>query len=639
MILSMGSMAQQVAKSLKASNGVTIGFYEYTPTDYSVDLQKKYPVIIFFHGIGERGNGTTELLRVKKNAIPKYIDRGHKMTFTWNGKTETFLVLSPQLSSSYGSWPSFYGEEMIRYAKNNLRIDTNRIIVTGLSLGGGGTWKYAATSLANAKQVAAIAPVCGTKQSVDFCNIAKANLPVWAFHAENDPTVSVTATTSSIDAINACGAAVKPIKTLWPTGGHAIWDRAFDTAYTWQNPNLFEWMLGQNKSLPVNKQPVANAGADISVSSAITSVTLDAIRSTDSDGSIARYKWKQVSGPVTASIGSPINSTGKTTISGLTSLGEYQFQVTVYDDRVAYSVDTVKVTVTATNLAPIVNAGADTTITSNSINLNGVATDDGILTKYYWSQLSGPSASTFSYYKNPSTTVSGLVEGKYVFRFRAYDAEGLLGYDNITVTVTTAAIAPAPLPNATPVAKAGADQTINLNSVQLDGSLSTDDKGIKTYRWVMLSGPSTASFDNANAVSTNANNLVAGTYKFRLRVWDAEGLIDVDDILVNVLSTKLQATPVPVSYSADQTSLNANQSTLSLYPNPVLSSFVLRSSLLNGQPVSINIYNANGQLVKTERTNNTGSITIQASSLNTGTYYVIISSSGGKSEKISFIKK
>src|SRR5688572_24502443 len=110
LMLCLSGSAQQIAKGLTASNNVFIGFYEYKPVDYSANPNTKYPLIIFLHGIGERGNGTTELSRVAANAIPRYIKDGDPMTFTWNGKTETFLVLSPQLSNSYGWWQPFYVE-------------------------------------------------------------------------------------------------------------------------------------------------------------------------------------------------------------------------------------------------------------------------------------------------------------------------------------------------------------------------------------------------------------------------------------------------------------------------------------------------------------------------------------------------
>src|SRR5215213_10151340 len=121
------SFSQQIPKSLVAANGTFIGFWEYKPVDYTANPNRKYPLIIFLHGVGERGDGTTQLGYVLANAIPRYINAGHTMTFTYNGKTETFMVLSPQLRGDLWTWPTFYVDEMIKYAKKNLRVDTNRI--------------------------------------------------------------------------------------------------------------------------------------------------------------------------------------------------------------------------------------------------------------------------------------------------------------------------------------------------------------------------------------------------------------------------------------------------------------------------------------------------------------------------------
>ena len=92
------------------------------------------------------------------------------MRFTWNGKTESFVVLIPQLHPKYSSWPSFYVNALIDYAVKQLRIDPNRIFVTGLSLGGGGTWIYASESVTNARRLAGIVPVVGPCQMSNGCN-------------------------------------------------------------------------------------------------------------------------------------------------------------------------------------------------------------------------------------------------------------------------------------------------------------------------------------------------------------------------------------------------------------------------------------------------------------------------------------
>src|SRR6478735_7516625 len=164
--------AQLTAKRIKAVNGQYIGFYQHTPSGWSTSTTK-YPVIIFLHGIGERGNGTTELPRVRNVAIPKYLYQQTKtMKYYVNGKWQTFVVVCPQLSSSYGTWQNFYIDEMINYAVKYLKGDPNRIILTGLSLGGGGVWKYASYSATNAAKLAAIVPVCGTSAMVSASNIA-----------------------------------------------------------------------------------------------------------------------------------------------------------------------------------------------------------------------------------------------------------------------------------------------------------------------------------------------------------------------------------------------------------------------------------------------------------------------------------
>ena len=173
--------AQLTAKRIRAVNGQYVGFYQHTPSGWSTSTAK-YPVIIFLHGIGERGNGTTELYRVKNVAIPKYIDRQTKtMKYYVNGKWQTFVVVCPQLSASYGSWQNFYVDEMIKYAVNNLKGDPNRIILTGLSLGGGGVWKYASASSANAAKLAAIVPVCGTSAMSNAYNIASIHSKICGF--------------------------------------------------------------------------------------------------------------------------------------------------------------------------------------------------------------------------------------------------------------------------------------------------------------------------------------------------------------------------------------------------------------------------------------------------------------------------
>ena len=235
--------AQQTAKLITATNGEKIGFLEAKPSDYGKQL---HPVIIFLHGIDERGNGTTDIQKVTKNGIAK-ITR----LKTIKVKGSSFVILSPQLDKKFGAWENFYIEEMLNYAKT-LHIDTNRIYLTGISLGGGAAWNFASLDKFHAEQFAAIVPVCGVcyYDYQKIRTIAKASTPVWAFVGGADKSVNPLCTTQAVDAINANQPVYKAKQTIYKGVGHNSWDRAYDTTHRYQDPNVFEWMLQYKRQAP-----------------------------------------------------------------------------------------------------------------------------------------------------------------------------------------------------------------------------------------------------------------------------------------------------------------------------------------------------------------------------------------------------
>jgi dienelactone hydrolase len=340
---------QKTAKMIDGPRG-KIGFYQYLPPDYDKSGSKKSPLIVFLHGIGEKGTGSPEdLKKIDCCGIPKYLNLGHSMQFTWNGKKEGFVVLCPQLYSRYGTWENYYVDAMIKFAKENLNIDTNRIFLTGLSLGGGGTWVYASSSLSNAKQLAGLIPVVSPCFMTNGCNIANAKLPVLAIHAMNDTKASPYCTINAIHSINNCGAEVQPNLVMYLNGGHYVWvSRAYDTAYNYYNPNIYEWMLAQNRTLKPNRKPIAIAGADTTISSAHGTVMLSAKASKDPDGKIVRYVWQKISGPAHGIINGEVTATPY--IEGLTYPGVYTFELRVVDDRAEWSTDFIKITVVDGNV-------------------------------------------------------------------------------------------------------------------------------------------------------------------------------------------------------------------------------------------------------------------------------------------------
>jgi predicted peptidase len=232
--------AQQVAKIITMADGRQIGFLEARPADYG---KKKHPLIIFLHGIGERGNGTSEIMKVASQGLPKLLKNG-----PLECKGETFIVLSPQLSKGYGAWEVFYIDEMLRYAKT-LQVDTNRIYLTGISIGGGAVWGYCSISEGHAKQFAAIAPLCAAcyYDYQKLAVLARAGTPVWAFVGAADKTVSPTCTIQAVDAINTANSNRPAKKTVYKDLGHNVWDRAYDPGNRFHKPNLYEWLLQQKR--------------------------------------------------------------------------------------------------------------------------------------------------------------------------------------------------------------------------------------------------------------------------------------------------------------------------------------------------------------------------------------------------------
>jgi predicted peptidase len=215
------------------------GVYKAIPERYD-SSNKRYPLLVFLHGIGELGNGTTDLVRISNTPVAARIrNKTFPIKFTVKGQDFSFIVLSPQ----FKNWPGPADvEAVISYAKQTLRIDTTRVYVMGMSMGGGATWEYGA---AYAAKVAAIVPICGAS-SPDLTRskkIAAANLPVWAFHNTDDPTVTVANTNQYVENINAQKPGIPAIKTISATGGHDAWSKATNPAYKENNMNTYEWML------------------------------------------------------------------------------------------------------------------------------------------------------------------------------------------------------------------------------------------------------------------------------------------------------------------------------------------------------------------------------------------------------------
>ncbi len=215
------SFEKQVVKTL------TLKYLLYLPKEYGKEADKKWPVLIFLHGSGERGS---DLEKVKMHGPPKLIAAG---------KEFPFLVVSPQAPGGKG-WDVETLNGMLDEVVLKYSVDTSRVYLTGLSLGGHGTWEWATS---NPERFAAIAPICGFGSA--FSTRRLRTVPAWVFHGEKDPTVPVNEAHLMVDAMKAAGGDVK--LTLYPDAGHDSWTE------TYNNPELYTWFLSHSR--PASAEP------------------------------------------------------------------------------------------------------------------------------------------------------------------------------------------------------------------------------------------------------------------------------------------------------------------------------------------------------------------------------------------------
>ncbi|SMG41916.1 gliding motility-associated C-terminal domain-containing protein [Marivirga sericea] len=546
--------AQQTPK--KDAND--LGYLEYLPPGYSENTDL-YPVIIFLHGSGERGNGSAgDLEKLKSNGPPKLIRDGHNMCFEYNGVEECFIVLSPQTSR----W-TFVGYEIIPfvdYAIDNYRIDPSRVYLTGLSMGGEGTWKIAYSDENVPNRFAALSPIAGRGDQAKACKVAEDNTPVWLFHGDSDGAISYWQGRKPYLGMLDCNPDPVPIFTLYENVGHSgTWNRAYRTDNSLHTPNLYQWFLAQSMGEPALQSPTVDAGDDVSIILPENSVDLSAT-AVDGDGEITSILWARVSGPNTPAQ-SDLDQLNLT-LSGLIE-GSYSYSITVTDNDGLVDADQVTITVLPepVNIPPTVDAGNNEVIVlpANFLTLNGSAIDsDGTIESIFWEQVSGPNTAGIVSSNDLSTEINNLIEGIYIFNLTVIDNESATSTDNVLVTVQ-----PEP-PNNPPIADAGNDLEITLpaNSIIVSGSATDSDGIVESYSWVQSSGPNTAASSDLNVNEITINNLIQGSYVYTLTVTDDDGDSDSDQVTINVLP--IPPNDPPVANAGDNEIITLPQNTFNL---------------------------------------------------------------------------
>ncbi|MCO6496333.1 MAG: T9SS type A sorting domain-containing protein, partial [Chitinophagaceae bacterium] len=243
---------------------------------------------------------------------------------------------------------------------------------------------------------------------------------------------------------------------------------------------------------------------------------------------------------------------------------------------------TMKVTVNAVpNKAPKANAGQNQTITlpTNTVTLSGSGTDeDGTITGYQWSKVSGPVSYSITSPSSATTEVTALVEGTYKFRLKVTDNKGATGTADVTITVNAAV-------NQPPVANAGGNKTIVYpeNSVVLTGRGTDSDGTIEAYSWRQLTGPESANIVASENAQTEVNGLKVGNYEFELTVTDDKGASGKDTMMLMVGAPRI------FTYEEG----------VSVYPNPTLgiTTMEITGVKVTGQLVMI-VSDANGRVLE-----------------------------------------
>lgn len=194
----------------------------YLPRDYEADPDTTWPLLLFLHGSGERGD---DLSILRGYGPPRQIEAGDDLPF---------VVVAPQCSADE-HWDPDTVIALIDRVCATARVDRDRIYLTGFSLGGLGTWGTAAS---RPDRFAAIAPICAPSLWCDFRGLAR--LPTWCFHGALDTAVSVDESREMVRRIEEEGGSAR--LTVYEDAEHDCWTR------TYADPDLYAWFLEHQRS-------------------------------------------------------------------------------------------------------------------------------------------------------------------------------------------------------------------------------------------------------------------------------------------------------------------------------------------------------------------------------------------------------
>ena len=200
---------------------IELDYFLYLPKEYGQEPTNRWPLILFLHGAGERGR---DIEMLKKHAIPRQLAAGQELPF---------IVVAPQCPPD-AWWDPQTLSALLDEIEASYAVDKDRVYLTGISMGGFGTWALAA---ATPKCFAAIVPICGGGEPISTRAIK--DVPTWVFHGAKDDIVPLRRSKEMVEALKARGGNVK--FTIYPEAMHDSWTE------TYENPALYEWLLSHRR--------------------------------------------------------------------------------------------------------------------------------------------------------------------------------------------------------------------------------------------------------------------------------------------------------------------------------------------------------------------------------------------------------
>ena len=216
-----GQFKQKITRTLQ------LNYLLYLPDGYDQDTDRQWPLILFLHGAGERGD---DVQMLKVTGLPKTLEE----------TAIPFVVVSPQCPVQE-SWYDHVDavDLLLKQIIADYRVDPGRVYLTGLSMGGFGSWRLGTLW---PERFAAVVPICGGGHwAYGFpervCDMK--DTPTWVFHGAKDDTVPLQMSQELVDTLKACGGNVK--FTIYPEADHDSWTE------TYNNPEVYDWLLSHKR--------------------------------------------------------------------------------------------------------------------------------------------------------------------------------------------------------------------------------------------------------------------------------------------------------------------------------------------------------------------------------------------------------